>query len=96
MDLIFHFLRCHFVIFEQCCPLFQNLYETLQTTNVNMKFHIYFHVVFHVKLSMTSFSRLHCSHMHCIFRIYFGMFNLVIISFEISQIKHFYSSMYKK
>ncbi len=41
---MFHFLRCHFVIFEQCCPLFKVVYETLQTTNVNMKFVILLHI----------------------------------------------------
>ncbi len=40
-------------------------------------------------MSNTSFSCLHSSHMHCIFHIYFGLFNLVIISFEISQKKNF-------
>jgi hypothetical protein len=60
-----------------------------------MKFVICFYVIFHVKMSMISFSGLHSSHMHCIFHIYFGMFNLVMISFEISQIKHFYFFMYK-
>jgi len=51
------------VILLYTFPLFLFLYETLQTTNEDMKPIIYFLVIFHVKIFMTIFSHLHIPRM---------------------------------
>jgi len=47
-----HMSTCYILIVAN----FLFLYETLQTTNENMKFIIYFHVIFHVKMFYVYFN----------------------------------------